>query len=96
MCDPRIRDAASSTRLAVQRKIARLSQAELAESSDVSLRSIQMYEQKNKNVNRVSSEALLRLPRTLLLDGGPHGAVMHIESVHGSQLYGTRLADMGP
>ena len=63
--EPRIRSAKSSTRLAIQRKIAFMSQVELAEASGVGLRSIQMYEQKNKNINRASAETLLRLSRAL-------------------------------
>ena len=63
--EPRIRSARNSTRLALQRRIAGLSQAELAEKSGVGLRSIQMYEQKNKNINRASAETLLRLSRAL-------------------------------
>ena len=63
--EPRIRDPRNPTRLAVQRKAARLSQEQLAERSGVGLRSIQMYEQKNKNVNRASAETLLRLSRAL-------------------------------
>ena len=63
--EPRIREARNSTRLAVQRKIALLSQVELAERSGVGLRSIQMYEQRNKNINHASAETLLRLARAL-------------------------------
>ena len=63
--EPRIRDARNSTRLAVQRRNAMMSQVELAEKSGVGLRSIQMYEQKNKNVNHASAETLLRLSRAL-------------------------------
>jgi len=63
--EPRIRDVRNSTRLAVQRKIARLSQAELSKRSGVGLRSIQMYEQRNKNINHASAETLLRLSRAL-------------------------------
>ena len=63
--EPRIRDARNSARLAVQRKIARLSQAELSKRSGVGLRSIQMYEQRNKNINHASAETLLRLSRAL-------------------------------
>lgn len=60
---PRI--AVGPTRLALQRKVMRLSQGELADLSGVGLRSIQMYEQKNKNINHASSETLLRLSRVL-------------------------------
>ena len=40
-------------------------QAELAKRSGVSLRSIQMYEQRNKDINKASAETLLRLSRVL-------------------------------
>lgn len=63
--EPRIRSAGNPTRLAVQRKSYGLTQPELANLSGVSLRSIQMYEQKNKNINRASAESVLRLARAL-------------------------------
>ena len=40
-------------------------QAELAESSGVSLRSIQMYEQRNKNINKASADTLYRMAKVL-------------------------------
>ena len=40
-------------------------QSELAKRSGVSLRSIQMYEQRNKDINKASAETLLRLSRVL-------------------------------
>lgn len=40
-------------------------QAELAKRSGVSLRSIQMYEQRNKNINKASADAIYRLARVL-------------------------------
>lgn len=41
------------------------SQSELAKLSDVSLRSIQMYEQRNKDINKASSDTLYRLAKAL-------------------------------
>ncbi len=41
------------------------SQRELAEMSGVSLRSIQMYEQRNKDINKAQSESLYRLSKVL-------------------------------
>ena len=41
------------------------SQAELAEMSGVGLRSIQMYEQRNKDINKASAESLLRISKVL-------------------------------
>lgn len=40
-------------------------QAELAERSGVSLRSIQMYEQRNKDINKASTETVYRLAKVL-------------------------------
>ena len=40
-------------------------QSELAKKADVSLRSIQMYEQRNKNINKASAETLLSLSKVL-------------------------------
>ena len=40
-------------------------QAELAKRSNVSLRSIQMYEQRNKDINRASAETVLSLAKVL-------------------------------
>ena len=37
----------------------------LAKRSQVSLRSIQMYEQRNKDINKASAETVLRLSRVL-------------------------------
>ena len=41
------------------------SQAELAKKSEVSLRSIQMYEQRNKDINKASIETVYRLAKAL-------------------------------
>ena len=40
-------------------------QAELAERSGVSLRSIQMYEQRNKNINKASADSMYSLAKAL-------------------------------
>ena len=42
-----------------------LTQAELAKRSGVSLRSIQMYEQRNKDINKASVETVYGLARVL-------------------------------
>ena len=57
--------AGGCTRLARQRRAIGLSQAELADASGVGLRSIQMYEQQNKHINKASAETVLRLSRAL-------------------------------
>ncbi|MDE7438967.1 MAG: helix-turn-helix domain-containing protein [Clostridia bacterium] len=41
------------------------SQKQLAELSGVSLRSIQMYEQRNKDINKAQSDSLFRLAKAL-------------------------------
>ncbi len=40
-------------------------QAELAERSGVGLRSIQMYEQRNKDINKANADTLYRLAKVL-------------------------------
>lgn len=56
---------AAPTRLAALRKGLRLSQRELAYRSGVGLRSIQMYEQRQKDINKAQAQTLLRLSRVL-------------------------------
>ncbi len=55
----------SETNLKRYRTLIGYSQKELAEESGVSLRSIQMYEQKNKDINKASALTLLRLSKVL-------------------------------
>ena len=47
------------------RRASGLSQSQLAKKADVSLRSIQMYEQCRNNVNKAQADVLLRLAKTL-------------------------------
>ena len=42
-------------------------QAELAKRSGVNLRSVQMYEQRQKDINKASAEALYRLAKTITI-----------------------------
>ncbi len=63
--DKKIADVYKETNLKRIRKAFRYSQSELSESSGVSLRSIQMYEQRNKDINKASSESLYRISRAL-------------------------------
>lgn len=60
-----IRKSNASTRLKFQRGISGYSQRELAEKSGVSLRSIQQYEQKAKDINKASVSTLLALAKIL-------------------------------
>ncbi len=55
----------SETNLKRIRKSHGYSQRDLAEKSGVSLRSIQMYEQRNKDINKANADALFRLAKTL-------------------------------
>jgi DNA-binding transcriptional regulator YiaG len=55
----------SPTKLSVLRKARILKQVELATLSGVSLRSIQMWEQRNKNINKAQVETLNALAKTL-------------------------------
>ena len=47
------------------RKIYGYSQSELSERSGVGLRSIQMYEQRNKDINKASADTIYRLAKVL-------------------------------
>ncbi|MBQ3106770.1 MAG: helix-turn-helix transcriptional regulator [Eggerthellaceae bacterium] len=55
----------AETRLRCQREARGISQSQLAQRSGVSLRSIQMYEQRNKSVNKAQAETLYRLSLAL-------------------------------
>lgn len=63
--DGRMREFFADTSLKRIRTAYGCTQAELAKRSGVSLRSIQMYEQRNKDINKASAETLLRLSRVL-------------------------------
>lgn len=56
------------TNLKRRRKNAGLSQRELAEQSGVPLRTIQQYEQRQKNINKAQAEYLVMLARVLCCD----------------------------
>lgn len=55
----------SETNLKRIRLIYGCSQRELAEMSGVNLRSIQMYEQRQKDINKAQSDSLYRLAKSL-------------------------------
>ncbi|MEW4411094.1 helix-turn-helix transcriptional regulator [Clostridium sp. AN503] len=63
--DTRIKDFFSETNLKRIRTAYGFTQAELAKRSGVSLRSVQMYEQRNKDINKASADTLYRLARVL-------------------------------
>ena len=63
--DAKVKECFPETNLKRIRSIYGCTQAELAEMSDVSLRSIQMYEQRNKNINKASVDTIYRLAKAL-------------------------------
>lgn len=65
IADERIKECFKDTNLKRIRTTYGCTQAELAELAGVSLRSIQMYEQRNKDINKASAETLLRIAKVL-------------------------------
>ena len=63
--DERLRKLFPETNLKRIRTIYGCTQAELAKKSGVSLRSIQMYEQRNKNINKANADVLYRISKVL-------------------------------
>ena len=63
--DERIKEFFADTNLKRIRMSYGCTQAELAERSGVSLRSIQMYEQRNKDINKASAETVYRISKVL-------------------------------
>ena len=63
--DSKIKEYFSETNLKCIRTTYGFTQAELAERSGVSLRSIQMYEQRNKNINKASADSIYSLAKAL-------------------------------
>ncbi len=61
----RIKDYFPATNLKRLRTAYGCTQAELAKKTDVSLRSIQMYEQRNKDINKASADTLYRIAKVL-------------------------------
>ena len=65
IADKHIREHYPETNLKRIRQLYGCTQAELAKRSGVSLRSIQMYEQRNKDINKAAVEAVYRLAKVL-------------------------------
>lgn len=63
--DAKVKGYFCETNLKRIRMVYGCTQAELAELSGVSLRSIQMYEQRNKNINKASADTLYHLAKAL-------------------------------
>ena len=65
IADARIRERFAETNLKRIRTAYGCSQAELAKRSGVGLRSIQLYEQRQKDINKASAESLYKISRVL-------------------------------
>ena len=65
IADEKMQEHFKDTNLKRIRTVYGCTQAELSERSGVSLRSIQMYEQRNKDINKASVEALYRISKVL-------------------------------
>lgn len=65
IADEKIREHFKDTNLKRIRNAYGCTQAELAKRSGVTLRSIQMYEQRNKDINKASADALYCLSKVL-------------------------------
>lgn len=65
IADSKIKECFPETNLKYIRMKYGYTQTALAASSGVSLRSIQMYEQRNKNINKASADTLYRLAKAL-------------------------------
>ncbi len=63
--DSLLKEYFHETNLKRRRVRCKLSQSKLAELSGVSLRSIQMYEQRNKDINKASADKLYRMAKIL-------------------------------
>ena len=61
--DSRIKEYYHETNLKRMRKLCGYTQKEVAENSGVSLRCIQMYEERNKDINKASVETLYKLSK---------------------------------
>ena len=65
IADSRIKEYFCETNLKRIRAAYGITQAKLAKHSGVSLRSIQMYEQRNKNINKASADSMYNLAKAL-------------------------------
>ena len=61
----RIKEAYPQTRLRIRRETCGLSQSELAEEANVPLRQIQLFEQRQRDINKTASETLFRISKAL-------------------------------
>lgn len=63
--DERLKEARNETNLKKIRTAAGLSQSALAKKAEVSIRNIQMYEQRKNNINKAQGDILFRLSKVL-------------------------------
>ncbi len=63
--DRRIRERYPETKLKRFRTLYGITQSELADSTGVSLRSIQMYEQRKKDINKAGAQTLYKISKVL-------------------------------
>ncbi len=63
--DKKTASRGTGTRLSIIRKYAGITQKELSEISDVPLRQIQLFEQRQRDINKCQAETLLRLSKAL-------------------------------
>lgn len=63
--DKKLEEKSKVSRLQMARRNAGLSQSELSRKSGVSLRSVQMYEQRKKDINKARAESVANLARAL-------------------------------
>ncbi len=61
----RMKEAFPQTRLRMRRETCGLSQSELAEDAGVPLRQIQLFEQRQRDINKTASETLFRISKAL-------------------------------
>lgn len=63
-----VKSLTPDTRLKTKRENSGLSQSELAQDSGVPVRQIQLFEQRQRDINKTAAETLLRLSRSLCCD----------------------------
>ena len=63
--DEKLKEHFKQTKLCTLRKICGYSQSQLSKKAGVSLRSIQMYEQRQKNINKASVQTLYSICKVL-------------------------------
>ena len=65
LMNQRMKEAYPLTRLRMRRETCGLSQSELAEDAGVPLRQIQLFEQRQRDINKTASETLFRISKAL-------------------------------